>query len=180
MWAKNPQVLPLWVSLTPSLLAGAVAIFAPHDTLDRLPVLQGPVQLMTRLIPAMPGYLTLSHFPQVTAVTFLVAWVLLPFQLGYSLHWALRRWDKDRLIAVIRQRGWGRKTGIGLSLCVLALTAGGVAFLPKDAWFVESFGVANSRLALAVVGAWAFWWMCVALSFLSVLLLKTSKGDFEE
>jgi hypothetical protein len=54
-----------------------------------------------------------------------------------------------------------------------------LSLLRRDASFAGSFRVANNRLALALVEAWAFWWMCAALSLLLMLLLKTSSADFE-
>ena len=96
-----------WLGVSPSIFAGLVALLAPQDILDRVPVLWVGVHWLSTIIPAMSGYLESSQFPQVTGVTFLIAWVGFPVQLLYIVVTFWRNADPERFRDSLARRKEG-------------------------------------------------------------------------
>jgi hypothetical protein len=172
--------MPLWLfmGMLPSLIGAAVALWAPEDVLDRLSFLSSLVDVLLKLVPAMPDYVARSQFPQVTLFVFLIAWILFPIQLVYVVYSLMRYGDIENAVRSFRARGVKRWKVLALCAVVSFAFLLSVAFWAKDPTVFGKLGVAGSRVGLALFGAFSFWLGSIAVAMFCVVLLKTNKEDF--
>lgn len=85
-----------------SILAGLlIALYAPENILDQLPVLKPFTQLMSTIFPPIEYYALKSKFPQVSELYFSLMWVFSPLHFYYlnadfraqRFEWA-RKWKR--------------------------------------------------------------------------------------
>lgn len=153
----------LWIGVSPSIFASLVALFAPLDILDRIPILWVGVHWLSDFIPSMSGYLMFSKFPQVTAVTFMIAWGLFPIQLLYVIVSIWSNADPERIRIYLAPDLKTRLKYLAMFLVLLSVGIWSLLFLAKDPRSLGNFGVAASRSSLAFYGVWQFW----AISFMA-------------
>lgn len=69
------------IAIFPAILGVCVALFAPENILQLLPILQPGVDFMTTHLPFMGVRIARSNIPQVLAVTYLMGFFFLPMQM---------------------------------------------------------------------------------------------------
>lgn len=168
----------LWLGMAPSLLVAVVALWAPSDVLDGLPIVRVWVDWLIRAIPSMGFYVDSALCPQVAEATFSLAWALFPFQLVYVLYSFMRCTNIVVLVRWVKVCGMTRTQLLTMTWGLAVLASFGLFFLEKDPGMVEHFGVGMSRLSLAFFGACQFWLTAFAISAFCVSVFKTAREDF--
>jgi hypothetical protein len=168
----------LWVAMAPTLITVAVALLAPRDILDRIPLLSQMLDLWMPVIPALPDYVEYSAFSQVTGAFFALAWTLLPVQVVAWLFFARHAGDAKRLASISRAANRSRLRLISLCIIALSILTAGAAFLPKDPWLNGAWGMGQSRFGLAFFGSSMFMLFCAIFSVLFFVLRNTRREDF--
>lgn len=170
----NHKKVWLFLGAAPTLVAIAIALFAPLDILDTIPLLEPLLGQLSDLIPSLNAYVALSSYSQVAAVFFALSWVLLPLQTAIWLLVFYRYGDFHALTTGDAPQGRAKITlAAGLvSTCVfLALF-----LIPKEWSVAESWGVNKSRLGLAFFGAGGFLFVATGFSFFAISVFNYFRG----
>jgi hypothetical protein len=164
------------IGLAPTLLLILVALLAPMDSVDRMPVVAEVLKFFSNYVPSLRGYINLSAYSQVTSLYFACAWTFLMPQAAIWLFVIFRYGDFSRFSASRKRRDL-----VKLTLAWL-ITAGSVfvaLYWVSHEWsVVGGWGMNESRLGLAFFGSGGFLLIALGIGFVPNAVLNLLSGEF--
>lgn len=151
------------IGLAPTLLLILVALRAPLDSIDRMPVLVDVIGFLGTYVPSLRGYIEISAHSQATALYFVCAWALL---LPQTVIWAyviFRYVDLHQRCGAL-----GRRYLVRLMLAWLLLAGGifvALYWVPLEWSVADGLAMSHSRVGLAFFGSTGFLFIALGVGF---------------
>lgn len=160
----------MW-ALAPTIFGIFIAAFLPEEV-SQVEAVNNFSGLVLKAFPFFDGYVALSTFPQVTALTFSLCFIAFPFQAVWFAWIFCRFSDRDEFNRRLREKGVAfGKVFLAVVSVIFALIFS-LFIYAKDPGFIGSMNTATSRLGLTIFVPGQFCLLAILLGLIFFITLE--------